>query len=143
MTRLGLPFVLAMCASIANADGMKVDDAYIPVAPPGAMSHAAYLTLENDGEVTRSLVSVSAVGYGMAHLHLSQETDGVATMSMVHQLDVAPGQSVILKPGSFHVMLMHPMGTPVVGDSVPLMLRFANGEEISVDAIIKEREFGS
>lgn len=130
-------------ASIAAADGIKVENAYVPIAPPSAMSHAAYMTLENTGEVMRSLIGVSAKGYGMTHLHESKETDGVAVMSMLHQLDIASGQSVALKPGSFHVMLMRPKGPIALGDSVALTLSFANGEEIAVTATVKERDTGS
>lgn len=143
MKKTLLTFAILACAATANADGIKVENAYVPIAPPAAMSHAAYLKLENSGETTRSLVGVSAEGYGMTHLHESKETDGVAVMSMLHQLDIAPGQSVELKPGGFHVMLMRPEGPTVLGDTVTLTLSFANGEEIAVTATVKERDAGS
>lgn len=140
-TLLTLSIIAA--ASVTVAEGIEIKDAYVPIAPPAAMSHAAYMTLENTGETTRSLIGVSADGYGMTHLHESKETDGVAVMSMLHQLDIAPGQSVSLMPGSFHVMLMRPEGPIAVGDTVPLTLRFANGSEITVTATVKERDTGS
>lgn len=69
------------------------------------------MTLTNTGQATRSLIGVSATGYHMAHLHRSEEKDGVAMMSAVHQLDIAPGQTVTFEHGGLHVMLMHPMVT--------------------------------
>lgn len=138
---LSCAFVVS--ATAAAADGISVAEAYVPLAPPGVMSHAAYMTLENTGDTQRSLIGVSAEGYGMTHLHQSTETDGVAAMSMVHQLDIAPGQTVALKPGSFHIMLMRPKSKVSIGDSVPLVLSFANGEKIPVDATIKARDTGS
>lgn len=134
---------LALAASAASAEGMKIEGAYVPVAPPGVMAHAAYLSLENTGDVTRSLIGVTAAGYAMTHLHQSADTDGVATMSMVHQLDIAPGQTVKLKPGGLHIMLMRPKDTAAVGDVVPLTLSFANGASLSVEAAVKERSAGS
>ncbi|MGB3247217.1 MAG: copper chaperone PCu(A)C [Sulfitobacter sp.] len=131
------------CACTTAAEGIKVENAYVPLAPPSAMSHVAYMTLENAGETTRSLIGVSAAGYSMTHLHESKETDGVAVMSMLYQLDIAPGQSVALKPGSFHVMLMRPEAPIALGDGVALTLNFANGEEIAVTAIVQERDTGS
>jgi copper(I)-binding protein len=131
------------CATSVAAQDIKIDGAYIPLSPPGVMTHAAYLDVENAGNEQRSLIGVSAEGYGMAHLHQSKEHDGVAAMSMVHQLDIAPGQTVSLKPGSFHIMLMHPKRTNVTGESVALTLHFANGEDISAQATIKPRNPGS
>lgn len=143
MKRHLMALALAFGATIANADTLKIAGAYVPVAPPGVMAHAAYLTLENTSEATRSLIGVTAEGYGMTHLHESKETDGVAVMSMVHQLDIAPGQKVELKPGGFHIMLMRPSGMKAVGDTVPLTLSFANGQEVRVEAVVKERDAGS
>lgn len=143
MMRYLLPIAFSLGATMTSAEEMKISGAYVPVAPPGAMAHAAYLTLENTGDVIHSLIGVSATGYAMTHLHESKETDGVAVMSMVHQLDIAPGQTVALKPGSLHIMLMRPSGKTAVGDKIPLTLSFANGAEISVEAIVKARDAGS
>lgn len=131
------------CALPAFAEDIKVEGAYVPLAPPGVMAHAAYMSLENTGEAVRSLVGISASGYGMTHLHESKESDGVSVMSMVHQLDIAPGQKVSLKPGSFHVMLMRPKAAVGLGDEVPLVLQFADGKEIAVTATVKKPDAGS
>lgn len=143
MIRMLLSATATLCATSLAAQDIKINNAYIPLAPPGVMTHAAYLKLENTGDQPRSLIGVSAEGYGMAHLHQSKEHDGVATMSMVHQMDIAAGQTVTLKPGSFHIMLMHPQGKSVAGDMVPLTLLFANGEEILATATFKARDSGS
>lgn len=143
MKPIVLTLGLLACAFPVFADSIKVEGAYVPLAPPGVMAHAAYMTLENTGAQTRSLVGVSAADYGMTHLHESKETDGVAAMSMVHQLDIAPGQTVSLKPGSFHVMLMRPKGETLLGDDVSLVLQFADGKEIAVTAIVRKSDAGS
>ena len=143
MIRFPLTAAALLCASAAMAEDLTVDGAYVPVAPPGVMSHAAYLTLANTGNQSRSLIGVKAEGYGMAHLHKSEVVGGVATMSMLHQLDIAPGQSVELKPGGLHIMLMHPKGASTVGDTVTLTLTFANGDVLPIEAMIEARGNGS
>lgn len=134
---------VALGATAASAEEMQIEGAYVPIAPPGVIAHAAYLALENTGDTTRSLIGVSANGYGMAHLHQSAESDGVATMSMIHQLDIAPRQTVKLQPGGFHIMLMRPNGPTAIGDTVPLTFTFANGAVINVDATIRHCDAGS
>lgn len=143
MIRTVLTSSAILFATSLTAQDIKIDGAYVPLAPPGVMTHAAYLTLKNTGDQPRSLIGVSAKGYGMAHLHQSKTHDGITAMSMVHQLDIASGQTIALKPESFHIMLMHPKGKPVAGDTVLLTLHFANGEEILVSAPVKDRNSGS
>lgn len=132
-----------LAASSASAEGISVKDAYIPETPPGVTSQAAYMILQNNSTQTRSLIGVSAEEYGMVHLHLSQEQGGVAAMSMIHQLEIAPGQTVTLEPGSFHIMLMHPKAMSKVGDTVPLTLDFSDGDTLVIEAEIKARDQGS
>lgn len=143
MIRFIVTFTALICASFVSAGDLEIQDAYVPLAPPGAMSHAAYLTLENNSDEMRSLIGIKAEGYGMAHMHKSEKVDGVATMSMLHQLDIAPGQTVKLIPGGLHIMLMRPEGTLAVGDTVALTLTLANGEELPVVATIEARGYGS
>lgn len=141
--RLLLAAVGMICATALAAQEVAIQKAYIPVAPPGVMSHAAYLELTNASVRTRSLIGVTAQGYGMAHLHESQDQDGVAVMSMVHQLDIAPGQTVSFAPGRLHIMLMRPEGHQAAGDIVKLTLHFANGEDVVTEAVVKPRDAGS
>lgn len=134
---------LLMTTTAVAAQDIKATDAYVPQSPPGSMAQAAYMQLENTTGKIRSLIGVEASGYGMAHLHSSETKDGVATMTMVHQLDIAPGQSVSLEPGSFHIMLMQPEAMAKVGDTVDLKLMFADGETLEVTADVKTRHDGS
>ena len=134
---------LLMTTTMAMAQDIKATNAYVPQSPPGSMAQAAYMKLENTTNRLRSVIGVEAVGYGMAHLHMSESKDGIATMSMVHQLDLAPGQSVVLQPGSLHIMLMRPETPAKVGDVVDLKLLFADGEPLNVAAEVKTRQSGS
>lgn len=143
MNRICITAAACLWATTLAAESIRIEGAYVPLAPPGVMSHAAYMTLENGGEEKRSLVGVAAVGYAMAHLHKSEHQDGVATMSMIHQLDIDPGQTVSFEPGGLHIMLMRPEGKGELGGEVALTLTFANGEELPVTATIRARDSGS
>ncbi len=143
MIRYASIIAFFMTAPVLAAKDIKATDAYVPLSPPGSMAQAAYMQLENTTDKVRSVIGVEASGYGMAHLHSSGTKDGVATMAMVHQLDIAPGQSVSLEPGSFHIMLMRPAAMAQVGDTVDLTLLFADGDTLAVAAEVKSRAGGS
>ncbi len=129
--------------SMSFADDLSVIDAWIPVAPPGVMSHAAYLTLENTDDAPKSVVSIKAEGYGMAHLHKTEETDGIATMSMIHQLEIPVGKSLAMAPGGLHIMLMRPQNPLKAGDTVTLTLGFADGSDMELIAEVRARNGSS
>lgn len=135
------PIVLAamLIPLPAFAEPVMAVDAWVPTAPPNAMAHAAYITLHNQGESPRILMGVSAAGYAMAHLHQSDEIDGVATMTMLHQIEISAGGILTMKPGGLHVMLMAPKAPTAEGDTVQLTLTFANGDVMMIEAEVKPR----
>ncbi|WP_095590212.1 copper chaperone PCu(A)C [Actibacterium ureilyticum] len=135
--------LLAVCPGLAWAGDLTVSDPVVPLAPPGLMAHSAYMTLTNAGDVPRTLVGVAADGYAMAHIHRSDDSGGVATMSAVDAIAIAPGQSVTFAPGGLHVMLMHPAAPQAEGDTVTLTLQFANGEALPVTATVRRLKHGS
>lgn len=122
------------------AEDLIVVEAWVPAAPPTAMAHAAYVTLQNRGAEPRVLVGVRADGYAMSHLHESRETDGIATMTMLHQVEIPAGGMLLMKPGGLHVMLMGPDAPNPTGDFVSLTLTFTNGETQTIDAAVKLRD---
>ena len=130
-------FAAALLApTLGYAGDITISDAVVPLAPKGVMAHAAYMEVTNTGEVTRSIIGVSASDYAMAHIHQSLEKDGVATMMSMHQLDIKPGQTVIFKPGGMHVMLMKPSAPLELGGSVEFEVEFANGETLPITATV-------
>lgn len=127
----------------AWGEGIRVTDAFSPLAPPNAKVHAAYMSITNGGDEVRQLVGIRADGYGMVHLHHSMKLNGVSTMAPMHQVTIEPGQTISLEPGMMHVMLMHPKARVAMGDEIALMLEFANGESIPVIAIVASRDGNS
>lgn len=125
---------LMLLPTALSAGELTVENPMVPLAPPGVVAHAAYFTLTNTGEASRQLIGVSAEGYMMAHIHKTEVTDDIASMSSVDLLEIAPGQSVAFEHGGLHIMLMRPKAPLEDGGIVDLTLEFANGEAIPVSA---------
>ena len=131
------------CPTLGIAGDITIEGAFVPMAPKGVMAHAAYMQMTNTGDTTRSLIGVTAPDYAMAHIHLSSEKDGVATMTSMDQLDIKPGQTVTLEPGGLHVMLMKPAMPLTLGGTVTFEMTFANGETMAVSADVVKRDGSS
>ena len=63
--------------------------------------------------------------------------DGMAHMMARTELPIAAGEVLSMQPGGLHVMLVDLRRALVVGDSVPLRLRFRDGTELPVVVPVK------
>lgn len=131
-----LVLALTCLPGLAFAEGLTIEGPVVPLAPPGVMAHAAFMQITNTGDRPRQLVGVSSPDYAMAHIHQTSEQNGVATMSGVDVIEIAPGQTVTFAHGGLHIMLMHPKAALAEGDTVGLSLQFANGAAKPVTATV-------
>jgi copper(I)-binding protein len=75
--------------------------------PRGSDVAAAYFTIANKGSAPDRLISGSVQAASRFEVHRMEMEQGVAKMRpVVGGLEVKPGETVELKPGSFHVMLL-------------------------------------
>lgn len=123
--------LLAICMSALlpgafaqdKSAAIKVERAHARIVPSNGMG-AIYLTIVNSGKEPDRLVAVSTPLAGKAELHTVTEEGGVMKMRSVDGIDVKPGETIELKPGGLHIMLMGVKGSPKPGDTFPLTLTF-------------------
>lgn len=75
----------------------------------------------------------------MVHIHKSEEKDGVATMSMVEQIEIPADGMLAMKPGGLHIMLLGPKSTVNLGDEIKITLNFEDGTSVDINALVKKR----
>lgn len=107
--------------------GLQVKDGWIRQAEPGAMMTAAYASLSNTGKKPITIQRASATGFLGAELHRSTIENGMHRMTE-GTLELAPGQSVALEPGSWHLMLFRP---PVLATGQTVAVTFQCGQKAS------------
>ena len=102
----------AVTAAPAAAEEVKAGDLVITQAwsratPGGAKVAGGYLTIENKGTAPDRLIGGSAAIAGKFEVHEMTMDEGVMTMRPLDKgLEIAPGKTVKLAPGGYHVMLM-------------------------------------
>lgn len=133
----GTWLIAPSASSAPPAAEIQVENAWIPQPPPGTDVAAAYLTLRNVGHAPAVLVGVSSPVAASAAVHQSMIMQGESMMMPVERLTIRPGETVTLKPNGLHVMLNSVRKPLQVGERVPLVLRFASGEELHVSAQVR------
>lgn len=134
MTRAAIPF-LACAAALALAAPAAAE----PVSVTGAWARAsfgstaaAYVTIRNTGQSTVRLAAVTTPAARRAMIHETEMRDGIAGMRHVMSVNVAAGQTVRLKPGGRHIMLMGLAAPLKAGATFPLTLKFRKRAPVTV-----------
>ena len=122
--------------ALAQTPAVKVEGAWARATVQGQKGTGAFMNLTAK-ESTR-LVGISSPAAGVAEVHEMKMEGDVMKMRAVPSLDLPAGQTVSLKPGSYHVMLMDLKAPLALGSTVPLTLRFKDtkGFESKLDLVL-------
>lgn len=105
-------------------DGIAAVDVWARPAESGGTT-AVYMTLRNDTDKADALIGVAAPDLSdEAMLHETKMVDNVMMMDHVHQIDLAPSETVELKSGGLHIMLIEVKRELEPGDTFSLTLEF-------------------
>lgn len=135
--------LLTLCATLAQAHDYTVGA--LSIAHPFAYETApmtrtggGYMTITNTGDTPDRLVAVAA-DFPRVEVHQSLMRDGVAVMEPAPVLEIAPGETVTLAPGGYHVMFMGLDAPLVDGDRFPATLTFEQAGEVAVEFAVEAR----
>jgi copper(I)-binding protein len=104
--------LLALATTVAAAQEFKagsieIDNPWSRATPKGAKVAAGYLIIKNTGTDPDRLVGGTSPTAGKVEVHEMSMDKGVMKMRPVSGgLEIKPGETVELKPGSFHLMIM-------------------------------------
>lgn len=133
-------FLLLACSPQQK---ISVENAWIPEAPPTVQGLAGYMEVENHSSHERVLVGAESPVFQSIQIHRTVVDKQLDIARMVRQTRVviAAGQILRFESGGFHLMLLNPSKRLEAGQSIPVILQFANGSHHKVDFIIRKYEF--
>lgn len=118
---------LSALASMHAWAGVTVQEPWVRSTVSKQMPTGAFMQIRSD-QATR-LVEVSSPAAKTVQIHEMSMQGDVMKMRAVKGLDVPAGQTVELKPGSYHIMLMDLSAQIKAGDTVPLTLVFEGADK--------------
>lgn len=135
-SKLVVAAALIAFAAPALAQGsssVTVEQPYARATPAGAKTGAVYMTIDNKSGTADKLTGASSDVADKVQIHQMAVENGIMKMrELPDGLPVPANGSVVLKPGSYHVMLIGLKKPLTVGESFPLTLTFAKAGTISV-----------
>lgn len=97
---------------------------------------AGFMTVTNPGSKPDVLISASSPVAREIQMHQSSMAGGMASMRRLQDVPLAPGETVVFKPGSYHLMLMGLTRALNVGDKAPVTLTFKSGAKVTVPFVV-------
>jgi copper(I)-binding protein len=138
-----LASLLAVVSLGARAEGpaqVSVSGAYARAVPPGQPNSAVFMTLTNDSDSPRALVSATSPSARTVELHTHANEGGMMRMRRIERIEIPAHGKAELKPGGLHVMLIGLKGDLNPGSGVGLSLTFDDGTKQEIEAPVRKIE---
>jgi copper(I)-binding protein len=136
----GFALALAQLAATAaqatdyNVGPIQISAPWARATPKGATAGAAYMTITNTGKTPDKVSCVASDASAECQIHTMTMDNGVMQMRPVEGgLEIKPGETVTLKPGSFHMMLVNLKHPLEQGNTIKATLKFDAAGSIDVD----------
>lgn len=123
---------------------VTVEDAWVRATVPGQPVAAAYLKIRS--AQTAELIAVSTLVTARAEIHEMRMEGGIMRMRPVTRLALPAGETVELKPGGYHLMLMDIVKPLRPGEVVPITLVIEGPDnkpqEVKIEAKVRDMAGG-
>jgi copper(I)-binding protein len=133
---MGLTASHAVAADVMKGD-IRISQPWTRATPKGAKVAGGYMTITNSGKTADRLIGGSAAIAGQFEVHEMSMTDGVMRMRRLEKgLEIKPGETVVLKPGSYHAMLLGLKGQVQQGKPIKGTLEFEKAGKVEIEYVV-------
>ncbi|MGU3574228.1 copper chaperone PCu(A)C [Brucellaceae bacterium C25G] len=111
---------------------------------PGASVAGGYVTITNNGKEADRLVAASTATADHVEIHeMSMENNVMKMRQLKDGLEIPAGETVELKSGSYHLMLMKPVKPYTEGEKVLVTLDFEKAGKVDVEFSVSPARGGT
>lgn len=133
-----LVFAGGAAAHDYTAGSIHIVHPWTRATPKGAKVAGGYMTIRNRGTVSDRLIGGSSSVAGRFEVHQMTTEQNVMTMRPVSGgLEIKPGESVALKPESFHIMLLDLRQPLAKGERVKGTLLFEKAGRVEIEYVVE------
>ena len=119
-----------------RAGDLAINQPWTRAAGQGATA-AGFMEISNRGAAADRLLSASSPAARAMELHTMIRDGDIMRMRAVEAVEIRGGQTVALRPGGFHLMLIGLSQPLRQGETVPVTLRFERAGEVRVQLSVQ------
>lgn len=124
-------------AETYSAGGLQIVSPWARATPKGSTVSAGYMTIINKGPDADRLIGGSVAAASRFEVHETITENGVGRMRQVKSIEIRPGQTIELKPGGMHVMLMGLKQPLSLGQTLKGTLVFEKAGTVAVEFTVQ------
>lgn len=128
---------LSLTSMYAIADSLTSDDLWLRESVPGAENGAGFGTFHNPSDQDLVVIAASSSAAVDVELHRHVHHQGQMAMEQIESLTIPAGESVELRPGGYHLMLMQLHQPLEIDDEHAVVLQLNNGERVEFQVQVK------
>ncbi len=117
---------------------IEIDHPWSREAPPTATVIAGFFQLKNNAQLDDYLISASTPVAKRVEIHTHEMSDGMMQMKQIDRVKVAAQETVMFKPGGYHLMIFNPEKAYKQGERFPMTLTFQNAGEVQVELAVEK-----
>ncbi|MCK7545491.1 copper chaperone PCu(A)C [Marinobacter bryozoorum] len=134
-------FSLPALAGDFRLGDIAIDHAWSRPTPPGTPVGVGYMTIHNHGDQPVTLVAGETPVAEQVSIHETRMHEGLMKMQpMPEGLTVPAGETVVLKPHSYHLMLERLERPLAEGEEVPLTLQFEGLDAMDITLDVRRMD---
>ncbi|KOO05933.1 copper chaperone PCu(A)C [Vibrio hepatarius] len=121
-----------------NAGDIEIDHPWSREAPPTATVIAGFFQLKNNAQQDDYLINASTPVAKRVEIHTHEMSDGMMHMKQIDRVKIAAQETVMFKPGGYHLMIFNPEKAYKQGERFPMTLTFQNAGEVQVELAVEK-----
>jgi hypothetical protein len=124
---------ILLIVTLMSCDSIKTNDIIfdnLTIYTPRANNKvtAGFTDIINNSSDTITINSISSPQFSIVEIHETIMNNGVASMIKINTLTIPKKQSVSLKPGGKHLMLIDPIKSISEGEEISLLIELSSNE---------------
>ena len=133
-------FISPISMTYAKNYSIDIEDAWIRAMPSKAMATAAFMKITNTFPNEVKLISVDIDGVQSVELHKTMSDGKVMRMVKQSHIPLPANSSLVLKPGSWHIMMIGLEKQFSEGSVHQVQLNFDNGFKQNIKIKVKKHQ---
>jgi periplasmic copper chaperone A len=132
-----LPKTAITPAAGAESEAIAISDAWVSPAVQAGGNLALSMSIRNEGAAADTLLRVRCPVANFSEKHIVDRGEGAPAMRAVPSIPIAASGTTVLKPDSYHVMLLQTRQTLAVGEVFNCSIVFQKAGTIDVEVKVR------
>ena len=115
-----------------KSNGITFNDLTVYAPRAGSRVTAGFTNIINKSADAVTITSISSPQFNIVEIHETAIINGVARMVKIEALTIPEHQSIALKPGGKHLMLIDPKKFITEGEEINLIIELSRNETVTL-----------